>query len=504
MSHSIRPTLFDNCTLSLVLATLGVAIATAQAAIVMSVSFGDGMVLQRDAPIRVFGQASEGAVVTVQLHGQQDTATSQSGTWMATLNPMPAGGPYDLTISGDGTDLAYSDVMLGEVWLASGQSNMAMALQGTKGSAQYLPTGPTPTLRFLKIPVTEFGEINRKRVSWTHASPETAKTFSAVAYFFGVELQKRLGVTVGIIGSYRGATWNENWMTAESIKETPTLKYLFDKYDAEYARFADEAAYESAYQAYLEKMTAWRAKGGWSYGMVPFAPLGPKAYQRPSGLYECMIKPLQPYSIKGCIWYQGEGNSARHEEFRTLFPAFVRGWRDSWQSPDMPFYFVQLPPYKDKTWPFFRQAQLDCAKSIRNCGLVVSEGCGDPIDIHPKTKKPIGDRLAVAVSAEVYGHAHIPFGPVYDSVSFDGKRATVSFDYADKGLAVRSESTKAFEIAGADKVYAIASFKLDEERLVLWNDDIPAPRYVRYAFKPNPGLCLFNLDGLPASPFTSE
>jgi len=140
-----------------------------------------------------------------------------------------------------------------------------------------------------------------------------------------------------------------------------------------------------------------------------------------------MIKPLQPYTIKGVIWYQGEGNSGRYEEFRSLFPAFVEGWRRTWQNPDLPFYFVQLPPYKDASWPHFRQAQLDCSKVIPNCGMVVSEGCGDLEDIHPKVKKPIGDRLAIAVSAEVYGHNHQPYGPVFESVEFRDAQAELRF-----------------------------------------------------------------------------
>ncbi|MGK0200549.1 MAG: sialate O-acetylesterase [Yoonia sp.] len=251
-------------------------------------------------------------------------------------------------------------------------------------------------------------------------------------------------------------------------------------------------------------MKEWKAKGGWSHGRVPFAPLGPKAYQRPSGLYEGMIKPLQPYSIKGCIWYQGEGNSARHEEFRTLFPAFVKGWRKTWENPDMPFYFVQLPAYKDESWPHFRQAQLDCAKSIPHCGMIVSEGCGDATDIHPKTKKPIGDRLAIAVSAEVYGQKHLSYGPVFRSVSFQGNVATVSFDHVGKGLVLKSKVTNAFEISGADRIYQVAQYQLADGRLMLWHDEVAEPKHVRYAYRPNPDMCLFNRSGLPASPFTSE
>ncbi len=477
---------------------------SAVAKITMPVLFQDSMVLQRETPIKIFGKATEGAAIKVRLNGAERSTTARQGAWTVTLDAMPAGGPFELVISGDGDEIVYQDVMLGEVWLASGQSNMGFSVGGLIDFEKFLPKNKDPQLRLIQIPVTEFGKINRKRVKWTYADRESVQRFSAVAYFFAAELQKRLGVTVGIIGSYRGGTWNENWMTPESIKQEPELKYLFENYDKEYAKFENEAAYEEAYQQYLLDLKAWREKGGWSHGMVPFAPIGPKAYQRPSGLYNCMIKPLQPYTIKGCVWYQGEGNSARHKEFRTLFPAFVKGWRKAWGNPDMPFYFVQLPPFKDASWPHFRQAQLDSSKAIKHCGMVVSEGCGDEEDIHPRVKKPIGDRLAIAVSAEVYGQKHIPFGPTFKSVQFLKAKATVTFDHSGGELVLSAEDAGSFEIAGADKVFEKAEVLLQGDSLLLWSAKVGKPKYIRYAYKPNPEMILFNQEGLPASPFTTE
>ena len=474
------------------------------AEIVMPVTFGNGMVLQREMPVRVFGKASADSSIRVELGDQRARAEVRDGAWQTTLNPMPAGGPYELRISSGNETQVFTDLMVGEVWLASGQSNMAMALQGTQGYQQHLPKGQNPQLRFLKIPVTEFGEINRKRVAWTHCTPETAKKFSAVAYHFAAALQRRLGVTVGIIGSYRGATWNENWMPRESIQNEPKLKYLWDKYENEYGAFKTAADYEAGYQDYLRKLQAWRAKGGWSHGMVPFAPMGPKAYQRPAGLYECMIKPLQPYAIKGVIWYQGEGNSARHEEFRTLFPAFVQGWRKTWQNPDLPVYFVQLPPFKDPSWPYFRQAQLDVARTIPNCGMIVSEGCGDPEDIHPKVKKPIGDRLAHAASVELYGQAGPAYGPMPRSVARKGDRLIVTFDSCGDGLVCTGKAPQSFELAAADGNYLAAKARIVGKAIEVWSDAVTEPVALRYAWAPFPLMDLFNKAGLPASPFTAQ
>ncbi len=476
----------------------------ASARIIMPVLFHDSMVLQQKVPVKIFGDASAGASITVDFCGVKKTTTALNGEWVITLDAMPAGGPYELMITGDGEEIVYRDIMLGEVWLASGQSNMAFQVQSLIDFEQFLPEKEDPQLRFIQIPVTEFGDINRNGLAWQKFDPKSVKEFSAVAYFFATELQKRLGVTVGVIGSYRGATWNENWMTPESIKNESVIKYLFEDYEKAYAKFEDEAAYEAAYQQYLVDLKAWEAKGGWSHGVVPFAPLGPKAYQRPSGLYNCMIKPLQPYNIKGCIWYQGEGNAGRHEEFRTLFPAFVQGWRKAWRQPDMPFYFVQLPPYRAASWPHFRQAQLDCAKMINHCGMIVSQGCGNEEDIHPRVKKPIGDRLAIAVSAEVYGQRHIPYGPMFESVALEAGKAFVKFDYSGSGLMLSAPDKGSFEIAGDDGVFKRAEVALADDELILWCDDIEHPKFVRYAYKPNPDMILFNKEGLPASPFTSE
>ncbi|MCP4786342.1 MAG: sialate O-acetylesterase [Fuerstiella sp.] len=482
------------------------SIQETQAEILLPVTFGHSMVLQRDAPLRIFGKASKGAEVTVEIDGQKITVTtSETGRWKTELRSRPAGGPYELIVSGDGSRLSFKDVMIGEVWLAGGQSNMAAGVQSTTDYQKHLPAGPNPQLRFLKIPVTEFGPINTHQVAWQHYDePESALKFSAVAYFFAAELQKRLGVTVGIIGSYRGGTWNENWMTPESIKSEPELRYLFDEYEKEYAEYATEGSYENAYQKYLVELKEWQARGGWSYGRVPFAPIGPRAYQRPSGLYQCMIQPLQPYSIKGVIWYQGEGNSARHEEFRTLFPAFVRGWRKTWENPDLPFYFVQLPPFKDESWPHFRQAQLDCAKAIPNCGMVVSEGCGDLNDIHPKVKKPIGIRLANAVCVEQYGHAGPAYGPIYQSVTRNNRKLIITFNDVGSGLVAKGPELTSFEIAGKDKVFVKAYATIVGNTVEVSSNSVPVPEAVRYAYKPFPVMDLFNKEGLPASPFMAE
>ena len=484
------------------------ACCSAQGELRMPVCFSDNMVLQRGEPVAVWGEADPGSKVTVEFANQTKSGVaSASGKWRVTLDPMQASSkPRTLIIrSSIGNQQSeIGNVLVGEVWLAGGQSNMAFHMGGLRDVQKRLPTKPNPQLRFIQIPVTEFGEINRKGLTWKIADKESVRGFSAVAYFFATELQQRLQVPVGIIGSYRGATWNENWMTPESIKGEPTLNYLFDEYDTGYAKFANEAEYEAAYQEFLVKLEAWTAAGGWSSGMIPFAPTGPKSYRRPSGLYNCMIKPLQPYTLKGVIWYQGEGNSGRYEEFRTLFPAFVEGWRKTWENPELPFYFVQLPPYKDASWPHFRQAQLDCSKAIPNCGMVVSEGCGDLNDIHPKVKKPIGDRLAIAVSAEVYGQDHLPYGPTFESVEFKSGKAGLRFRYAEGGLVLRPDASDSFEIAGADKVFVNAEVEVKGNALLLWNDRVKTPAFVRYAYSPNPDMVLFNKEGLPASPYTTE
>lgn len=490
----------------------------------LPVCFTDNMVLQRDRPVAIWGNATPGSEITIyfsprpgalrQASGQAGqagqtvkTKAQKNGSWRTQLKPMQANStPQNLRIASslDRKSVILKNVLVGEVWFAGGQSNMAFTLKQTTDWNEHKPTKPNPSIRFLHIPVTEFGPINDRNLTWKICDKRSASSFSAVAYFFAAELQRRIKVPVGIIGSYRGGTWNENWMTPESIRDEPKIKHLFDTYDKAYGKFKDEAAYEKAYQAYLIKLKEWRAKGGWSHGMVPFAPLGPKAYQRPSGLYDCMIKPLQPYSIKGVIWYQGEGNSGRHEEFRTLFPAFIKGWRKTWENPEMPFYFVQLPPYKAEHWPHFRQAQLDCAKAIPNCGMVVSEGCGDLNDIHPKVKKPIGDRLANAACVEQYGQKGPAYGPMYKSVLQKDDKLIVMFDCVGSGLLCKGEKLSSFEIAGEDKAFVKAKARIVGEAIEVWSINVTQPVSVRYAFAPFPVMDLFNKEGLPASPFTAN
>ena len=480
-----------------------------QAELSLSPIFGDGMVLQAGETVTVWGRATAAATIEVDFAGQKKSVVvNNQGRWRLALDAMePCSRGRDLhirSLNAADAGITFKDVLVGEVWFAGGQSNMAFHMASLEGADAILAeVEQNSNVRFVQIPVTEFGPINRRRVQWKIADRQSVKSFSAVAYFFAANLQRRLGVPVGIVGSYRGGTWNENWMTSDSIKSEPELRYLLDKYSREYAQFATPDAYESAYQDYLAQVKAWTAAGGWSSGRRPMAPMGPKAYQRPSGLYECMIQPLQPYTIKGVIWYQGEGNSSRHKEFRTLFPAFVAGWRQTWGSPNLPFYFVQLPPYKDKTWPPFRQAQLDCYQKIDHCGMVVSEGCGDLNDIHPRTKKPIGDRLATAISAEVYGHRHVHYGPMLDTVSFKKGQALVRFNHSGSGLVLNANASEAFEIAGLDQVFYPAQYKLNQDSIRLWHPQVESPAYVRYAYKPYPQMHLFNKEGLPASPFTT-
>ena len=215
-----------------------------------------------------------------------------------------------------------------------------------------------------------------------------------------------------------------------------------------------------------------------------------------------MIKPLQPYTIKGVIWYQGEGNSRRYDEFRTLFPAFIKGWRQTWENPKLPFYFVQLPPFNAKHWPHFRQAQLDCARAIPHCGMVVSEGCGDLNDIHPKGKKPIGIRLANAACVEEYGQPGQAYGPMQRSVKRVGNKLVVAFDHVGSGLICKEPKLGSFEIAGEDNKFVKADARIVGNSIEVSSKGLAKPESVRYAYAPFPVMDLFNKDGLPASPFT--
>ena len=631
--------------------------------------FGDHMVLQREIPIPVWGTAAVGEAVTVTLAGQQArTVADARGQWMLQLPAMPAGGPFEMTVSGAST-LSLRDVMIGEVWVCSGQSNMEMAVQSVNDAEGEIERAAYPDIRLFTVPkhtaFTPETAVSDPH-AWELCAPNTVPAFSAVGYFFGRELYQRLGVPIGLINTSWGGTVAETWTSREGLLAEPSLHPLLENldntlpnleqmtaaYEAEKRQWElspmrqdpgnsgwaqgwadpatdttdwDEMPLPGAWQERgmifsgvfwfrreVEIPAAWAGKdltlsigacdksdvtyfnnvemGGLSIdersdawciprtytipaalvqsgkntiavrvfsniyhgGMTgpasqmhigpvdasgaPISLVGPWRYQieynfglvtpppitapAPPGmdnpnwatlLYNGMIAPLIPYAIRGAIWYQGESNADRGEQYRTLFPAMITDWRKRFAVGDFPFLFVQLanfmePPTEptDCQWAELREAQT-MTLDLANTGMAVIIDIGEAVDIHPRNKQDVGYRLALNALANTYGMADLPYsGPLYTRMEVEGNAIRLFFDHTNGGLQCRGERLEAFAIAGEDRAFVWADAVIDGDTVLVSSPHVSAPVAARYGWANNPPCNLYNGANLPASPFRTD
>ena len=474
--------------------------------------FSSNMVLQRETPLPIWGTADPGERVYVTLGAQRAQAlTDAHGSWLVTLEPMKAGGPFTLIVSGQ-TAIERHNVLIGEVWICSGQSNMEWHVRNSANPEEEIAASDDSQLRLLTVPRRVAAAPQKEFESkWVTCSPETIPTFSAVAYYFGRVLRRRLGVPVGLINTSYGGTPAEAWSTSETIAETSELEPLRQRWKQLYAD------YPKAYEKYQLELTTWEEKKraatqeGKKPPRRPRRPLGPGHSHQPSGLYNGMVAPLLPYAMRGAIWYQGESNASRAYEYRALFPAMISGWRKAWGQGDFPFYFVQLANFRDvqedpveSTWAELREAQL-MTMSLPNTAMAVIIDIGEAKDIHPKNKQDVGRRLALAALARDYGHNHEHSGPIYCSHEVEDGKIRLSFEHVGSGLETRGgEPLRGFTIAGADRNYVWAKARIDGGQIVVWSDEVAEPVHVRYAWADNPICNLFNKEALPATPFRTD
>ena len=519
-------------TLLLALALAVVAFVPARADVKPNPVFCDNAVLQRNVPVPVWGSARDGEKVTVRFDGQTVSTTAAAGKWMVKLPPHKEGGPYELTVAGDNT-VTLKNVLVGEVWLCAGQSNMEFGLKGA--SETEIPKANYPKLRIFGTPrlISATPRTEAEGCRWVECDPASAAGFSAVAYFFGRDLHKTFNVPVGLFVSAWGATAAEAWTSIEGLRKEPGLaKYVksIEKTQADYAKIAEtypaeEAAYNELKKQwdievgkeYAKTFTAWRqeAKVAEAEGKpippqpVPAkaAPLPPRAPdgspKTPTVLYNSKIAPLVPYAIKGVVWYQGESNAGNTKEYQTLFPALIADWREKWGQGDFPFLFVQIAPFKRMS-PEIRESQFLTLSKSPNTAMVVTTDIGDANDIHPKQKEPVGARLALASRALAYGEKIEYSGPLFASMQIDGPRATIRFQHTGSGLLAKDGPLKGFTIAGADKNFIPAKAEIIGEAVVVSAPQVEAPVAVRYGWANVPDVNLFNKEGLPASPFRSD
>ncbi len=473
----------------------------------------DHAVLQRDRPIHIWGWAAPDAHLSLRFHAQSVAAQADSlGAWSAWLAPETAGGPYTLTISGDGPDVTVSDLLVGDVWFASGQSNMEMPLGGFPGNAvvkdadKEIAAADNPKLRLLVVDKKSSGyPLNDVPNSWTVCNPQTAAGFSAVAYFFGREIAAKENVPVGLIDSTWGGTPADSWVSMDTLGSHPDLLPAF----ASRAHFADEQAdLEAKIAAEKREDDAARAAGK----PLPRHDWHPnEGSWLPAGLYNGMIAPFTPMAVRGFIWYQGETNSAhdRAPYYTTLFSALIRDWRMQFAQGNLPFFFVQISSFNSpgEDWGKVRDAQRRTLE-LTSTAMAVTIDVGTPDNVHPPDKQTVGHRLALAARHLSYSEDVAFASPLFRQATREmqpeGSVAIrVWFDHA-KGLTAHGQPVDAFEVAGADHHFVPAQARIDGETAVVTSSALTHPVYVRYGWASVVTNNLFNAAGLPASTFTSE
>jgi sialate O-acetylesterase len=488
------------------LAAAALLISSAHADVKPNGLFGDGAVLQQKALVPVWGTALDGEKVTVKFQGQEVSTVAKDGRWRVELKPLTAGGPFTMTITGDNT-ITFTNVLVGEVWLCSGQSNMAFKLNRATNAAVAIAAANDPDLHFLQVPHITKDELQSAVTGdWQTSAPLTASSFSAVAYFFGRDLREHLKVPVGLIDASVGGTPIRPWMSWATLAADPELKPILTDYEASVKAY-DPAKAKAQYIQDLKKYEA-TAKRNEAAGRTP--PAKPRKdanpairNNRPACLYNAMIAPLQPYALAGVIWYQGESDASRGAQYQKLFPALIRSWRRAWGGGDFPFLFVQIAPYHE-TKPEIREAQLLTWQRVTNTAMTVITDVGEDRNIHPVQKEPVGHRLALAARALAYDENLEYSGPVYAGMKLVGHRAILNFTHLGGGLMAHDGALRSFTIAGADGSFVAATASIEGDTVVVSAPCVPHPTAVRFGWANTPDVNLFNQAGLPATPFRTD
>jgi sialate O-acetylesterase len=539
---------------SVVLAGISVlGSSNASASVRMPAIFGDHMVLQEKSKLPIWGWASHEEKITVIFKGQKQTTIAEAdGTWRVDLDPVdPTSDAGILTITGRDSTLSFTDVLVGDVWIASGQSNMEFGIQTDKRAKEAIAGATDSQIRFFFVPwatalqpepdigpPVPSSPLNGK---WVVCSPETMGAnwawhgFSAVGYYFAMEIRHSTGHPVGMIAAYKGGTPAQAWTSISALEKDKTLAH----YVVEHQRILDhfteaQADYSKEKADYEVNIKRWNAEAQQAKNIgqmmpassAPKAPIQPDGgYSAPANLFNGMVAPLIPYAIKGIIWYQGESNAdkmAQAIEYATLFPRMISDWRERWGQGNFPFLFVQLPNFNapaktpsEGIWPWLREAQLKTL-SLPNTGMAVTIDIGDPGTIHPTDKWYVAQRLALAARHVAYGQDLVYSGPIYDSMTVEENNIRIKFKDLGSGMTLASSpaangeilpaSTEltGFGIADANQNFVWAKAVLDGDTVVVSSDKIDHPVAVRYDWAQNPSGNLYNKQGLPASPFRTD
>jgi sialate O-acetylesterase len=480
----------------------------AAAAVKPNPLISDGMVLQRGQKVPLWGTADPGEKVTVSYQGHDAETTAKNGAWIVWLDGLESGGPFELTIRGENV-VRLKDVYVGEVWLCAGQMNMDWPLHLAADADQAVRDAKDSQLRLFQVKYADAlaprGEVQG---AWKECTPETAADFSAVAYFFGRDLRKRLGVPVGLIQATTATSTADNWAARSALESDPKTKETVQKYDdaeKDYAGRVDR--YLDEYREQVRKAVAQGKDAPTSH--PPENPF--KEWDRPAGLYNGMIAPLQPYALRGVAWYQGESDVSHPLAYEALLTEVVNSWRAAWKQSDLPFLIVQLAPAghprgepRDSAWAEVREAQARVSRTLPRCALVVEADTGAWDDIQPPDKAPVGVRLALAARALAYDEKVAYTGPVYQSFKVERDAVVVSFASASGGLAPRDGPVRGFAIAGDDHRFVKADAVVRGDAVVVSSPRVRQPVAVRYGWADYPNGNLADGSSLPAAPFRTD
>lgn len=438
----------------------------------LATPFRDGAVLQRCKPLPIWGTAAPSETVRVEFQGQtKETAADSAGRWSLKLDPLQASStPAELKVSGTNM-LVLKDILVGEVWLCSGQSNMNAPVAEVFDADREIASADYPLIRELRVHTAITDPPNLMvEASWRTCTPATAREFSATGYFFARELYRDLGIPIGIIKATLGGSPIEAWMSKEALASHPAFAPVAERWEA----------------------------------MRPHVK-GDSLRNEPASLYNRFMKPLLPYTIAGFVWYQGEGNTERADEYALLLTTMIPQWRRDFQQGDLPFLIVQLPRWHDPRdvggdrWPRLREAQAS-ALALPRTAMAVTLDVGDTKDLHPRNKQAVGKRLGLLALADVYGRKVQSRGPTLSAIAREGSTLRLRFDHAE-GLRVVGDSGQLFELAGADDKFIPAQARIDGASVIITAEGLSLPNAVRFEWKNNPESFLLNDAGLSSAPF---
>ena len=473
--------------------------------------FSDNIVLQRGMEVPVWGWADEGEKVTVEFAGQSISTVTQNGKWMVKLKPLKENSiPQEMKVIGKNT-LTIKNILIGEVWICSGQSNMEWALARSTGGEEACAASTNDQLRIFNVPHNvQLKPVDNVNAKWVLSEPKVTKTLSAVGYWFMSKLQKELNVPVGFINVAFGGTVIESWMSQEVLNVMPNKDKNMDLATMKAEYDANELKLKPIKDAWLKAVDSCKLN---KLPVPPRPTVLPSEFKGTTTIYNGEVCPIVPFAVKGIAWYQGESNAyvKRADTYAALLPAMIKLWREDWKRPELPFIIFQITPNrKPQTDPneksgvaIVQEAQLKACQTVSNTALVVTMDVAES-DVHYKNKQPVGERMALAARGIAYGEKIEYSGPVYQSMKVDGNKIILTFTHTGSGLVAKNALLKDFTIAGSDKKFVPAKAEIVGNTVVVSAESVTNPEVVRAGWRLCPQMNLYNKEGLPASPFRTD